>query len=59
MEAATAGNAVHGFRASGIWHLIVAEIPDSAYIGDRPTECEETSSNAPQNTSKISANSNT
>jgi hypothetical protein len=53
MKAATAGNAVHGFRASGFWPLNIAEIPDSAYIGDRLTECEASSSRVPQN--KMSA----
>jgi hypothetical protein len=53
MKAATAGNAVHGFRASGIWPLNMAEIPDSASNGDRLTECEASSSSVPQN--KMSA----
>jgi hypothetical protein len=56
MKAATAGNAVHGFRASGIWPLNIAEIPDSAYTGDRLTESEASSSSVPQN--KMSSISN-
>jgi hypothetical protein len=43
MKAATLGNAVGDFRASGIWPLSMAEIPDSAYGGDRLAECEASS----------------
>lgn len=34
MKSATAGNAVNGFRATGIWPTNMGEIPDCAYIGD-------------------------
>jgi hypothetical protein len=50
MKAATAGDAVSGFRAPGIWLLNMAENPDNAYIGDRLAECEASSSNIPLNT---------
>jgi hypothetical protein len=56
MKAASAGNTVHGFRASGIWPLNMAEIPDSASNGDTLIECEASSSSVLQN--KISAISN-
>jgi hypothetical protein len=56
MKEATAGNGVYGFRASGIWPLNMAEIPDSAYTRNRPTECEASSRSVPQN--KMSAISN-
>jgi hypothetical protein len=34
MKSATAGNAVNGFRATGIWPTNMAVITDYAYIGD-------------------------
>jgi hypothetical protein len=50
MKAATAGNAVGDFRESGTLPLNMAEIPDSAYGGDRLPECEASSSNIAHNT---------
>jgi hypothetical protein len=40
IKTATTGNIIHGFRASGIWPQNTAEIPASAYIGDRLDEFE-------------------
>jgi hypothetical protein len=55
MEAATAGNAGHGFRVSGICLLNMAEIPGSAYIVNRLIDCKESSRNAPENKCQQSA----
>lgn len=45
-----------GFRASGIWPLNMAEIPDTAYVGDRLVKCEASSTNTGHNTIPSTSN---